>query len=218
MRMTIGASLLFSGLFLIGFTLAEGIVGDGQWFLEWWVVAIPLAWLGKRLLRGNKRISWSVAGVVALFMAWIVADPDSLRPRIQVNEERAVVDVRAVMLAEQAYASANDGCYDRLECMVRPAECIPSYPADGRSFLREPLDGIRSGFIREFFPGPPARADAPSTSAVRSYAFVAYPAKIGETGVRSFCGDSTGQLRVDLEGGRPPVLDGLCDPALPLFE
>ena len=58
-RLAFGAPPLFIGLFLLGFTVAEGIVGDGQWFVEWWVVAIPLAWIGHRLLRGHGQIRGS---------------------------------------------------------------------------------------------------------------------------------------------------------------
>jgi hypothetical protein len=46
-----GAPALFLGLFMIGFTGAECAVGGGQCFLEWWVVAIPLVWVGTKLLR-----------------------------------------------------------------------------------------------------------------------------------------------------------------------
>jgi len=46
-----GAPALFLGLFLIGFTSAECVVGGGQCFVEWWVIAIPLIWAGTKLLR-----------------------------------------------------------------------------------------------------------------------------------------------------------------------
>jgi len=152
-----------------------------------------------------------VIGAVTVFLAAAVNNPNSLRPRIMVNEETVLRDLRTVMSAEAAYAFSNAGYYGGLECLARPAECIPSYPQDGPVFLAEPLDGVRSGFIREFLPGPPAGENAPSPSSIESYAFIAYPVS-AETGVRSFCADSTGVLCFTLDRSEPLTVDGACAP------
>jgi hypothetical protein len=34
--------------------------------------------------------------------------------------------------------------------------------------------------------------------------------------LKAYCGDSDGGLRVSLDGTAPRIVDGLCDPALPM--
>jgi hypothetical protein len=150
-----------------------------------------------------------VVGAVSILIANAVANPDSLRLRIEVNEETAIRDVQAVLAAETAYAPSNSGYYVQLECLVRPAQCNPLYPPGKPALLSEPLDGLRRGYVREFVPGPPASADAPSPSSLQSYAFIAYP-EDAESGVRSFCGDSAGNFCFTLGGPQALALDGEC--------
>lgn len=196
---------------------------SSRWFvfanLLWAAVFLFIVYVPIRILIGSTKgcvLAVGVPGVLCLAFALVL--PDLLRPRVSHNESAAIRDVRAVMSAEAAYASLNRGYYDRLECLVRPTECLASYPADRGPFLSEQLDGLRSGFVRRFVPGAPAGADAPSTSALSSYAFVAYPEKVGETGVRSFCGDSDGILCVFVDGSQPAIVDGKCPYGCPLFE
>jgi hypothetical protein len=45
-----------------------------------------------------------------------------------------------------------------------------------------------------------------------SYAYVAVPDKKGTTGVRAFCGDSSGRICVRVDGLMPEDLAGACPP------
>jgi hypothetical protein len=54
----------------------------------------------------------------------------------------------------------------------------------------------KNGYLRELVTSP-AVSDLPaglSPTSTTSYAFVAHPERVGQTGVRSFCGDHTGRI------------------------
>lgn len=146
-----------------------------------------------------------------------IAIPSLLRARVSANEAAAIGDIRTVISAQTAYASSNGGHYDSLECLARPQECMPTYPVDGPAFLGEAYAPVKMGYQRELLTGDPADASDVafanlSRSSVQSFAYVAYPAVVGTTGVRSFCGDYTGRMCVYMDGSRPPVENGGCDP------
>jgi len=54
LRVSLGAPLLFGGLFIVGWSAVE-CYHVGSCFIETWVVAIPAAVLGSKILRGGKR-------------------------------------------------------------------------------------------------------------------------------------------------------------------
>jgi hypothetical protein len=150
---------------------------------------------------------------VAVFVGVSVAG----RAYLPQNDALVVEDVRMVMLAEEKYAAANGGHYGRIECLVRPTDCIPSYPQDGPSFLdgsereiRALRRGSRGFWSLRFIPGPPVDGNESALNDLQSYAFVANPAF---DGLRSFCADSTGTFCVvSLElGDGPAIVNGKCD-------
>ena len=104
----------------------------------------------------------------------------------------------------------------RLECLVHPSGCLRGYPADGPAFLdaSQAALGDKGGYRHSFHPGPPPD-EIPlrgSATSVRSFAYVAVPVEPGETGVRGFCGDSSGKVCFTLDGAAPSLLpDGTCD-------
>jgi hypothetical protein len=147
-----------------------------------------------------------------------IAIPSLLRARISANEAAAIGDLRTVISAEVAYSSSNGGQYDQLECLAKPQECIPGYPPQGPVFLSEVPPEVRAGYRREFQVGLPADGSEVafanlSPSSVQSFVYLAYPESPGVTGTRGFCADYTGRICVTLDGSRPPVVDGMCDPA-----
>jgi type II secretory pathway pseudopilin PulG len=138
-----------------------------------------------------------VIGIVAA-----IAIPSFLRARVTANEAVTIGDIRSVIAGQAAYQTVNGGFYaSRLECLTRPGDCLAN--ATLPQFL-DPgtIASPKSGYVREFVPGPPAPGSATSTS---GYAFLAYPVTVGQTGVRSFCGDSSGRICYDPQGGKDLV-------------
>lgn len=142
-----------------------------------------------------------VVAVIGIIAA--IAIPSLLRARISANEAAAIGDMRAVLEAERLYASVSR-TYGSLDCLVQPSRCLPGYngPAllDAAAAARE-----KSGYAREL-------SLAPDGS---SFAFLAVPLSLGQTGVRSFCGDARG-LICYRQDGRPQVSEGLCGDCLPM--
>lgn len=135
-----------------------------------------------------------------------------------------ILDVRSLMTAARQYAAANRTLVDELRCLGQPAACIPEYSKEAPSFIDPGYDYLRTrlGYVRQFHPGPRAgeeeiaRARASPTS-LRSFAYTAIPDKPGETGIRGFCGDSSGRICFTSDGRLPPVKDGRCGtPCAPL--
>ena len=153
-----------------------------------------------------------LAGIVAA-----VAIPSFLRARISANEAGAIGDVRTVISAEAAYQSANCGAYGRLECLSNPrgAGCVVDYPATGPTFLDADLTSarVKSGYRREFHPGTDvvlnAGAGCPGGAGLESFAYTAVP-DTRQTGVRGFCGDSTGIVCSTRDGSVPDTAGGRC--------
>jgi type IV pilus assembly protein PilA len=144
-----------------------------------------------------------------------IAIPSLLRARVSANEAAAIGDIRSVISAEAAYSSANGGHFDRPGCLVRPQGCIPGYPDAAPVFLGQEDPPTKLGYQREFVPGPATDNNYValgniSPSSVESFAYIAYPASPGVTGVRSFCGDYSGRMCVYPDGSRPPADNGQC--------
>jgi type II secretory pathway pseudopilin PulG len=159
-----------------------------------------------------------LAAVAFIGIIAAIAVPSLLRARISANEAAAIGDVRSVISAQIAYSSSNGGNFDQLECLVKPAECIPGYPANGPSFLLEALPALKLGYERELILGMPVdRSDVAfanlSPTSAESFAYIVYPVTAGTTGVRSFCGDYTGRICFYMDGSRPEVVGGQCDPS-----
>jgi hypothetical protein len=170
----------------------------------------------------HRRESAIVAIVANLFVLYVsaVAIRSLLRADVSAAEATAIGDIRTVISAQAAYASQNDGRYEpRLECLVQPATCLPSYPANGPLFLDRKLASLRpkAGYRRAFHPGPPAAPRPPLRGRSRppgvvSFAYTAVPEAPGETGVRGFCGDSTALICFTPDGREPGITpEGKCD-------
>ena len=147
-----------------------------------------------------------VAGIAAVSL---------LRERVIANDAAAIADLEQTLSAEQAYAKINHWYFDTPECLMNPASCLPGYPRDGRVFLTETVFGLKHGYQREFYPGPPARAPDVSaknlsSSSIHSFALVAYPSRPGLNGFRSFCFDNGGAICINVDGSVPTVDDGVC--------
>jgi hypothetical protein len=146
-------------------------------------------------------VAATIVGGVTLFvtasvLAGIVAIPEGLHRRARTAAETAALaDLRAVIAAEAAYAKANGGHFDRLECLAEPSRCLDHQPTIA-GFLPPSFTETRTrkGYVFTFNPGPPpGEDDSPgqSPSSMLSYSFVARPEAAGG---RWFCGDGTGRL------------------------
>jgi len=171
----------------------------------------PAEYGGKGLAIGGIVASGLCALSVPIIAA--IAIPALLRARQSANEAATIGDIRTVISAEAAYSSANRGYYDTLECLGAPERCIPAY--SGPAFLGPDLASGRdkSGYRRSFHPGASAGGErGASPSSVQSFAYVAVPLATAQTGLRGFCGDSSGLICVTGDGSPPPLADGACAP------
>jgi hypothetical protein len=125
------------------------------------------------------------------------------KARFAANESAAVGDIRTVISAQAAYQSAFSH-YGELRCLAEPKVCNPDY--EGTDFLDQEVAGLKdkAGYKRSFQGG--ARAGA----GFESFAYVAVPVKLGETGQRSFCGDETGLVCENADGSAFSVTAGHC--------
>jgi hypothetical protein len=127
--------------------------------------------------------------------------------------------MRSIISAQEKYATANGGYYEsKLECLSMPFEgCIPGYPEEAPPFSLDDFQSeqVKIGYIRIFHPGAspnltPEQAARVSPTSIESYAYVAVPENQNVTGIRAFCGDSTGMICVFHDGNVPPIQDGRC--------
>jgi type II secretory pathway pseudopilin PulG len=134
--------------------------------------------------------------------------PSLLRARVSANESMVIGDTRTVISAQAAYESTTGGSYGTLQCLGTPAQCLPNYT--GPTFLDPELASGRpkGGYQRTLHPGLPTDGTATGFS---SYAYVSVPVTPNQTGVRAFCGDSTGIICFTRDGTPPRVMDGACD-------
>ncbi len=165
--------------------------------------------------KSSKVVIAVIAGVALIPLVGIVAAiaiPSLLRARVSANESAAIGDIRTLISAQAAYQSANNGYYDTLACLTAPTGCLPGFPAGGPTFLAPTLAAeVKSGYRRTFHAGPSAvDTSGASPSSITAYAYVAEPAEPGRTGVRIFCGDSTGRVCAAAAGTVVTPAAGLC--------
>jgi type IV pilus assembly protein PilA len=158
----------------------------------------------------------SLLMVIPIGIIAAIAIPSLLRARVSANESGAIGDVRTVISAQMAYQSANCGAYGPMECLSQPTApgCIPNYPAVGPTFLDATLASlqVKSGYTRAFHAGNTIALPEPCSggTGLDNFAYTAVPATFGKTGVRGFCGDSTGIVCSTMDGSAPEVTNGQC--------
>jgi type II secretory pathway pseudopilin PulG len=157
-----------------------------------------------------------VMGVAMVGIVAAIAIPSLLRARVSANEAATIGDLRTVVSAQAAYASANAGFPDRLECLAQPTQCIPNYPGTAPVFLdRLLLESPRHGYRFRFVPGTAAQPDGSaagriSPSSLTGFAYVAEPVTAGQTGIRAFCAGASGLICFETSGAIREAGDGTC--------
>jgi len=167
------------------------------------------------------RAGWFIPVLATLAVAGPAASPqekpdaETLRSR----ERMALLDVRTILMAARQFAAWNGGYFGEPKCLVTPEACLPDFPKDQSALLDPTHDWLatRLGYVRKFHPGPPADDEArirvrAAPGSVKSFAFTVSPERPGETGLRAFCGDSSGKVCAIAKGTEPPVKDGRCAP------
>jgi len=153
----------------------------------------------------------SLAANLLIVVMMAIALPPLLRAKPSALFAATLGDVRTVISAEAAYAEKNGGLYEaRLECLARPATCLPDYPKEGPPFLDEALSSLRekAGYRRTFYPGPSRPGS--SRPGIVSFAYTAVPVTYQD--MEGLCGDSTGTICTTRDGAEPQrTRDGLCD-------
>jgi prepilin-type N-terminal cleavage/methylation domain-containing protein len=164
-----------------------------------------------------------VVAIIGIIAA--IAIPSLLRARVSANESATIGDIRTVISAQSTYQSSNGGFYTSdFTCLVVPNNgnnCIPSYPANGPTFVDSQIASLqaKSGYGRSIQPGP-APAPIPAISggtSVVSIAYEATPINVGQTGVRAFAGDMSGVICFNPAGATTSpasgalVISGTCN-------
>ena len=144
---------------------------------------------------------------------------DLNRPRMIDNESAAVNDIRTIYSAQMLFMAVADGAYGDLRCLNVPADCITEIP--GEKLLEKDLTvaAEKNGYRRKFHGGArvkSAKAKGSPSPFFKTFAYTAVPTTRGETGMRSYCGDSTGRVCVVEDGSEPKVVGGLCTPCTEL--
>lgn len=150
-----------------------------------------------------------VVAIIGIISA--IAIPNLVRARVTANEAQAIGDTRTVMSANVAYAASNCGFFAAdMECLTSDgggAVCIPNYPAAAPQFLggdlarATPYD--KGGYTRDYLANGVATGANPAVcdpASLLDYCYVAGPANIGLSGVRSFLGGASGSIFQDMTG------------------
>ncbi len=132
----------------------------------------------------------------------------------------AVGQIRQFQQAQAAYASLNEGYYDRLECVLTPAMCIRNGDERNKAVLLDPsfAPPQRHGytFLLQLFGTPVQRSPTASATSMRGYAYRALPSE--ESGDRiAYCGDETGLIcsfdaKTTNDGGNGGRCPATCRP------
>jgi hypothetical protein len=152
----------------------------------------------------------SILGILLLGFLFVRALPDPPRSVTSSNEAGAVGDCRAVITAEVAYASVNDGAFGSLTCLAEPTRC--GFERGTTGFIEQSIGSLRikQGYARSFVTG--ARGSGKPDAGLKSFVYIATPVTAGKTGHRGFAVDSTGLLCFTTDGSVPPIVDAALAP------
>jgi hypothetical protein len=179
----------------------------------------PQEYGGKGMAIGGIVCSGLALLLLPLAIIAAIAIPSLMRARVSANEASAIGDIRTMISGQVAYSVSNGGFYDTPACLAAPDGCLRDYEPGMPTFIDAEQASLvdQRGYRWRFYQGPsPSRAQIQrqglSPSSIESFAYVAVPISPGTTGIRGFCGDSTGRICFSADGSEPPVVGGLCAP------
>ena len=182
------------------------------------LVVLIAAWWARRsfppVANGNR--SLILLSCLGYFVALaVVFMPSFERPPSSYNDSLAASQVRTVQSYQWAHEGAS-GHFGTLACLASPSECgfdILPLPPEMAGGIREIAENeVRRGY-RFTLHGVPVPG---MEGALSAFAYTGVPLDTSSfpgwrrTGVRSYCGDSTGRICVVEDGSTPPVKDGRC--------
>ncbi|MFZ0859653.1 MAG: DUF4190 domain-containing protein [Candidatus Sulfotelmatobacter sp.] len=135
-----------------------------------------------------------IAGIPIILIIAAIAIPNLLRARIAANESSAIGSVRILVTSEITYATLHRS---------QGYTCSLSDLAEA-TLIRGPLaTGQKNGYVFEL---TECSAGTEGGANVK-YQVVAYPLRVNQTGVRAFCTDESGAIRVDSSGSARGCVD-----------
>ena len=141
-----------------------------------------------------------VVAIIGIIAA--IAIPSLLRARVSANESATIGDIRTVISSEAAYHSASSGYYATAVCLLAPsgAGCVPSYPTTAPTFVDSQIAALtpKSGYNRSM------DESAAVPGGLSCYHYTGVPINAGQTGVRGFGGDCSGQICITSNGTPVP--------------
>ncbi|HET9305211.1 MAG TPA: DUF4190 domain-containing protein [Candidatus Sulfotelmatobacter sp.] len=127
-----------------------------------------------------------IAGIPLLLIVAAIAIPNLLRARMAANESSAVAGIRTLIASEVSYSTSHPE--EGFTCSLSALE---------KAGVSEALaSGQRTGYAFELTGCAPG-ADGGANS---KYQVMAYPVRLNQTGVRAFCSDESGVIKVDAGG------------------
>jgi hypothetical protein len=138
------------------------------------------------------------------------------------RESAAIGELRTLSSAQAAYSNSNEGFFGSLECLKRPADCIPDSTKAGPVFLHEAFPETSRGYSFTFRIGrtlTPAEIQKTriAPGSFSTWAFYAVPETPGRSGVRSFCIDQSGVLFQTTDGSLPDTSQPVCPSSMTIL-
>jgi type IV pilus assembly protein PilA len=190
-----------------GKAIASLILGFFFFFLPAAIVAVILGHLslseirkstgrlkGEGLAIGGLVLGYMGLAVIPILIIAAIAIPNLLRARIAANEDTAVNSIRTLNLAEVTYAETNHHA---------GYTCALSDLSSAGLLAPQLASGARSGYVLAL---ENCSAETPGGPNVK-YQVVAYPMTRNQTGVRAFCSDESGVIKLDVNGSPQTCLE-----------
>jgi hypothetical protein len=190
------------------------LAGSAWWLLRSCPADPDIGWTRERSLSAIGHLV-----VIAYVLVFVLAPQNGHElPR---REGAAIGELRALASAEATYSASNGDHFGPPGCLVDPASCLPNYPVSSPRLLDPSFArATRRGYVFTFH-GVPAtpeetRQAHAAPGSLKGYAYVAVPEAPGRSGVRAFCIEASGVIRISNDGSMPPISDGRCPETLPV--
>ena len=135
-----------------------------------------------------------IAGIPIILIIAAIAIPNILRARMAANESSAIASMRTLDTAEITYTKFHPG---------QGYTCSLSDLAEAQSIANPLATGQKNGYVFELT----GCAAGTEGGANAQYQVVAYPLRVNQTGVRAFCSDQSGVIKVDTSGSAQRCLE-----------